>query len=378
MLIRMHWMTIAAGACAMAIALGGCSRSFTAREYPTFYEPDIRTVAVVTFRNDTRMPGAGVFAAEDLAMALRINGTYSVVPPRRLRSLLSAKKLEPPSRTDYTRDAEEFRKLGGIQAFIVGRVLHGRSTTERYAADYGYPAPYLADETFMEPARYQLVDEEGDEGEGGEGEEGFGDDFDDDYGDFGPFYPYGYWDYPEYSVRASVSIEATMVRVSDGQIMRTTTSPVKGRASLSSYRRIAPGSATVDAMHRAVARLVREFAAVPIKVKVNPRTDIRTAAGRLDGQWQFSNTFSPTDDRLFVVLRLPFDVAHDSFRVTITPKGRTYRALASRDLVWPVGAETQNVEFSPREMAPHMGAGEYTANLYARGQLVMQHDFTMK
>jgi hypothetical protein len=55
----------------MMIVLGGSSKSFTAREYHTFYDPNRHTVAVVPFRNETRTRGAGLLAAEDLAAALR-------------------------------------------------------------------------------------------------------------------------------------------------------------------------------------------------------------------------------------------------------------------------------------------------------------------
>jgi hypothetical protein len=376
------WTLCAALVCLGVLLFGGCSKSFTARQYPTFYDPNIRTVAVVPFRNDTRGHNGGFLMAEDLASALRINGTYSVIPPRKLRSLLREKKLPELSRTDYAQDAEQLRKLGGIQAFIVGRVLRGSRVAETYPAAYVYPPAYVSDDTLAQPARYRLVDEDEEEGEEGEGED-FGDGFDEgfDY-DFGPPYPYWYWNYPyyypEYAAQAHIAVEASMVRVSDGEILRATPSPVEGRADLSSSHRIAAGSVVWDAMHQAVAKLVKDFAAVPIRIKAYPHTDIRTASKGPAGQWQFQDTFSPTDEQMFVVLRLPFTVAHDSFRVTITPKGERDQVLASRDFVWPVGADTDAVEFSPAAMAPRMGAGQYTANLYSQRQLAMEHSFTMQ
>jgi hypothetical protein len=364
------------------IVLGGRSKSFTAREYPTFYDPNIRTVAVVPFRNDMQTRDAGFLVAEDLAAALRINGTYSVIPPRKLHSLLREKNLPELSPTDYAKDAEELRTLGGIQAFIVGRVLSGSRLAQTHPAAYNYPGPSVRNDAFTEPARYELVEAEGEEGEEDEGEES-GDDFDEgfDY-DFGPSYPYWYWNYPycypEYVAEAHIAIEAAMVRVSDGEILRATPSPVEGRAELRSTRRIAAGSVVWDAMHPAVAKLVRDFAAVPVELKVRPHTDIRMATKGLAGQWRFHNTFSPTDEQMSVVLQLPPTVAHDSFRLTIAPKGESDKVLASRDFVWPVGRTTEAIRFSPREMAPRLGAGRYSANLYVGERLAMQRSFTIR
>ncbi|MCL5736479.1 MAG: CsgG/HfaB family protein, partial [Actinobacteria bacterium] len=264
-------MTIVLCMWALLIVAGGCAQSFTAREYPPFYEPNLRTVAVVPFRNETRTAGAGLMAAEDLAAALQVNGTYAVIRPYKLQSLLRDKKLPEMSRTDYAKDAGQFRQLGSVQAFIVGRVLRDPGTAQTYPAAYGSSGRLAGKGVLRGPVRYELVDEEGEEGEEGEEDEegegfegGLGDEFGDDF--FGPGYPYWYWNYPyyypEYVAGARIALEVSMVRVSDGAILYTTPAPVWGRADLASYRRIAPGSATLDAIHHAVARLINDLAAV--------------------------------------------------------------------------------------------------------------------
>jgi len=135
--------------CMAIIWLSGCSKSFTAREYPSFYDPNVRTVAVLPFQNETNARGAGMLAAENPAAALRANGTYRIIPPRR------------------------------VQAFIVGTALRDSAIASPYPQWPCYPSEYV-------PAgrvRTELADA-GEGGEGDEGDEGgdFGDDFDHDFG----------------------------------------------------------------------------------------------------------------------------------------------------------------------------------------------------
>ena len=381
MVARMHRVTIAFSTCAMLIVLGGCSQSFTAREYPAFYDPSLRTVAVVPFRNETHAPSAGLMATVDLAAALQVNGTYSIIPPQKLRSLIREKKLSELSRTDSAKNAEELRRLGSVQAFIMGRVLRDSTMAQTYPAAYGYSGVFAGNGAFRGPVRYEFVEEEGEEEEGFG--EGFGGDFGDEFGDdFGPAYPYWYWSYPyyypEYVAEARVALEVSMVQVSDGAVLYTTPAPVWGRAGWTSPYHLASGGATLDAMHHAVAKLVKDLAAVPVKVKVPTRAGIRTAAGKIDGQWDFRDTFRSTDEQMYVVLQLPSAVGRNSFRLTITPRKEPGEVVDAANFVWPVGTNMDAIKFSPREIAARTGPGEYSVNLYARDQRVMRHDFKIE
>ena len=381
MVARILRVTIAFSACTMLIVLGGCSQSFTAREYPAFYDPSLRTVAIVPFRNETQARSAGLMAAVDLAAALQVNGTYSIIPPRKLRSLVREKRLSGLSRTDAAKNAEELRKLGSVQAFIMGRVLRDSTMAQTYPAAYGYSGVLAENSAFRGPVHYEFVEEEGEEGEEEEGgeEDGFGEGFGDD---FGPFYPYWYWNYPyyypEYVAEARVALEVSMVRVSDGAVLYTTPAPVWGRAGWTSPYHLASGGATLDAMHHAVAKLVKDLAAVPVKVKVPTRPSVRTAAGKIDGQWDFRDTFHSTDEQMYVILQLPSTVGRNSFRLTITPRKEPGEVVDAANFVWAVGTNMDAIKFSPREIAARTGPGEYTVHLSARGQQVTRHNFKIE
>jgi hypothetical protein len=383
MIARMSPITVTLCTCAMMIAPSGCSRSFTARQYPAFYEPNLVTVAVVPFQNDTRTRRAGLVVAEDLAAALHINGTYSVIRPGRLQTLIKDKGLAPLSRTDRVKDAQELRELGTVQAFIIGRVLRESRVVGAYPDGYDYYGPYVSDEAYTGPAHTQLVDED-DEDED-EGDEDFGDDYGDYYDyDFGHFHRYWYWDYPhyyyypEYVTEAHVAIEASLVRVSDGRVLYSTPLPIWGRANLRSSSHIPFASAAFDAMHHAVAKLVDDIAGVPVEVRVYSQNDLKTAIARENGQWIFRDAFSPSDPTIYVVVRLPAPLAHNTFRVTITPKGRPRDVVVAKDFTWPPYQTSDGVPFAPSEIVERAGTGSYTAHFYSMGESVMEHDFKIK
>ena len=77
-------------------AVGGCNAKLTVDRYPDFYDPELKSVAVVPFANLTQEPQAGTFLAERLAEALRANGTYQAVGPAELNSMLAKVNLALP------------------------------------------------------------------------------------------------------------------------------------------------------------------------------------------------------------------------------------------------------------------------------------------
>ena len=349
----------------MLIALAGCSTSFTARHYPSFYDPNIQTVAVVPFTNETNTQGAGALVADSLARALQANGTYRVLTPRQLRSLMAQNKLTGLSRSDNQKDIEAFRQLGGVQAFITGTVRQDTTISAPYPDGYAYPPPEIDDE---------LGDDFGDD---------LGDSFDDD--PYYPYGPYGYWGapyydpaYPEYFSHAHVSLEASLVRVSDGAVLYHTTAPVEASADLRSYREIMPRSATVDALSRASAKLVRDLAVVPMEVQANTRTGLKTALGSEADGWTFTSKFSRDDAAMSVVIDLPATVAHNTFRLIVTRREKPDDIILSKDFRWPSGSGQDAVTLSPKKIADSAGPGRYTVSFHAMGVSVMQHNFSIQ
>jgi hypothetical protein len=304
---------------------------------------------------------------------MQLNGTCTIISPRQLRTFMRQRTIEEPSERDSTRNAEIFRRFGSVQAFVMGRVLRAGAFAQSYPSSSDYAGDYVRRPTFFPPVPYDMVARET---AGGEHRE------DHNPGSsFSPcYYPYWYGDYPyyyypEYMTQARVTIEVSMIRVSDGAVLYKTPDPVEGRVDLASPQRITPGSAALDAGHQAVVKVVKDTVPMPVTVTVNPQADIKTASGKTNGQWTCADAFRPTDERMYVVLQLPPTVGCDSFRLTVTPRDDSGEIVAARDFVWPIGAGAQAVEFSPKEIATRRGSGSYTVTLSAQDQQIMRHDF---
>ncbi|MCL5281046.1 MAG: hypothetical protein M1376_14195 [Planctomycetes bacterium] len=346
--------------CLAALAFGGCARSYgptsiLVRQHPAFYDPNIQALAVLPFQNDTKVPGAGELAAENLAAALQVNGTYKVIPPSRLQKLVKEGKLASLSPTDYRQDAEQLRKLGTVQAFIAGRVL----ADERVMGSAPIDNPYLDAYT-----RGNFPDEQQ--------ENEFG---------HSRLYHYWYWSYPYYGnyvAHTYAALEASIIRVSDGAVLYTTPVPATGGAGTGPYHSARGPTSPQGAMHEAVSKLVKDFAIVPAELRVHPDTALRTARGRAEGRWEFSNLFHTTDQTLYVVLEFPAAAGGNTLRLTVTPAGEPDQILATKDLTWPIGRTSDAVEFSLQKIAAYIGSGSYTVNCYSLGQLTLQHDFTIQ
>jgi hypothetical protein len=362
---RTCWTPCVSFACLAVFLLGGCSgppgpepyRStpVLVRQYPPFYDPNIRAVAVLPFQNETNARGTGELVAENLAAALQVNGTYKVIPPSRLQTLVTEGKLASLSPTDYRQDAEQLGRLGSVQAFIAGRLL----ADERVMSSAPIDNPYLDAYTRGSFPDTQQENEFG----------------------YSPLYHYWYWNYPYYGnyvAHTYVAMEASVIRVSDGAVLYTTPVPATGGAGTGPYHAARGPTSPQGAMHEAVSKLVKDLAVVPVQVRVRPDTALRTARGRANSGWVFRNSFRTTDTTMYVVLELPAPAARNAFRLTVTPAGEPDEVLATRDFTWPAGRTIDAIEFSPATIATYKGAGRYTVRLYSLGQLTLQHDFEIQ
>jgi hypothetical protein len=374
----MRRMLPAATIIVLGIALTGCQKSFWVRQYPEFYTPDLKTVAVTPFYNETAQVGIGEIYANRLARALKANGTYDVLGPRELAGLFAEKELQPGSAPSTQTGAgaplaysgagpsppgarratvpspvvmEALRNQGKAQACIVGTLVSCSAIGSRSVV-------------WDEPDGYP-------------------------YYAYRPYYPYyghyrygwGYGDYPDYHyefvTEAHVAVEASMLRVSDGKVLHSTPT-VHATAAMSSYSPRPARDVLDEAMNTSVRQLLGRFAIVPVKISVSEGKDFRTALRQRDGTWEFSDKFGAADEQMYVVLRLPRPADRNSFRLTITPKGQPNNVLASEDFQWSREDRSRGFVFSPKQIAAGMGPGSYSVNFHSGGELVMKHGFRIE
>jgi len=348
---------------AALLTAGGCKTMLPVRQYPSFYDPSIRTVAVVDFANSTLRGPAGTFLSRRLADALKANGTYRVIGPAELKGKLAAAGASIPQGAGPDDVAGALRGLDGIDAFITGTVsgfTADRST--QIEVDYfGYHGGYGA---YGWPYRSYP------HGWGG-------------YGWYGHRYGHGYgWGYghPRYwtydVTRAHVAASAALVRTADAATLHET--PIALSARLRSEDPATTADEVLTAAADAVAaRIVEAFAIVPKRIKVESDKLLRTARPGAADRLEFTDRFRAGEQKMLAVIRLPRAAARNVFRLAVTRK-KDDDVLAETQFEWSARDGSRGFPFSPEQLIESGDTDEYEVKLYAEDQLVIKRKFEIK
>lgn len=326
----------------LAASAGGCKATLTLKQYPPFYDPRLKSIAVAPFADHTLHPGSGQFVAERLAAALAANGTYDVTGPTALKAKLAAAKVPLPAGADAAALAAALRALGGVQAFVAGRVkafgtdrsLYTELDAGGFGAGYGWHR----------------------------------------WHGWGHSYPY----YRHYSyTRAHVAADAVLVRVADGQAIGATPSTLTARIVSRGDLPVMPDECLDQAAQAVARRLVEAFAVVEKRIKVPKGKTLRTARRRDGDELDFTNDFRPDEKELLVVLALPPQADRNRFLLAVTRKGRA-EPLAEREFEWSGEHARRAFAFSLAELFEAGGTGDYHAALYAGEKLVLKRGFEIE
>ncbi|MCE5278081.1 MAG: CsgG/HfaB family protein [Planctomycetaceae bacterium] len=333
----MRYSVLFLSAVVVSVLCGGCTKNITITRYPAFYDPALKSVAVVPLRGSNQ--GASLAISDALAGAMAANGTYTVYNRNDLAALMNEKDLQLAFGDDAAAAASQFSKLDKVQAVLVGNVVTYAATTRN------------------EPKTDPVYS----------------------YDANGNSYVSGYRKYVVTRNEANVAVTATLIRVSDGRPIHATSQPLKATswAQGSPPARDAHGclSQAVDAV---VNQLVGEFAVTQCQIKINPNEDCRTASALYDNKWEYSDRFSTADEKMFVVIKLPGVCNRNRFRITIVRSGER-TDLVQHDIVWSSKFGSFGYGFSPKEIAAKGGgAGEYTVKFYSGPEPVMTRTFKIE
>jgi len=310
----------------------------TVQRYPSFYDSQLTTVAVLEFENAALRREAGRHMTRRLASALAANGTYKVVGPDQLRARLAAIGSPPVTGADRQAAASTLQTLGGIDAFVTG-------TVREFAADrYTVFEPSAGYYSWWGRRSYRWG--------------------------LGASAPLFRWTRTE----ASVVADAVLIRVSDQEVLHQTPEPVGARA-VSSSRRTMTDTLLTQATDRAAALIVSRLAVVPVEVKLPTDKTLRTARrGEGEDDLTFTDDFDAGQDEMFVIVALPEEAAGNDFVIAVTRDGLT-EILAELPFTWPRDRQSRRFALSPRELAETAGAGGFQVVLRSADQVVLSEDF---
>ncbi|HVP13148.1 MAG TPA: CsgG/HfaB family protein, partial [Phycisphaerae bacterium] len=108
------------------ISLAGCGGGGGSRkgkivvyQYPEFYQPDLKTIAVLPFRDPPQAPGVGARISDQIAMLLTKNGTYEVYTRTHLADVLAERDLADAGIIDADQ-AMQIGQAKSVQALVCG------------------------------------------------------------------------------------------------------------------------------------------------------------------------------------------------------------------------------------------------------------------
>ncbi len=329
----------AAAAFLVAAACGGCSEKITITQYPVFHDQQPKSIAVIPFRSATD-PGAGVAVSDMLAASLAANGTYAVSNRNDLSALMDERDIQIAFGTDAAASAAKFKKLGKVQAILVGTVTTYAATTRN---------EQKSDPIFN-------YDNKGNQ-----------------------YFTGAYNSYVFTRHEANVAVSATLIRVSDGTPIHATAGPAQSNSwAQGSPPQYDANACLANATRSVVDQLVKEFAVTRCQISVKPADDLRTATELYDNKWEYADKFRKTDEKMYVVVRLPAVCDRNRFRITIV-RFNERKDLAVNDIVWTSKFGSYGYMFSPKDIAAKGGGpGEYLVKFYSGPEPVMTRRFRIE
>ncbi len=332
----------------LAVVLPGCA-SMTVEQYPAFYTPDLKTVAVVRFEGSSWRSRGGWDVADRLAKVLADNGTYRVIGPYEVRSKLASVGFVLPRWIDRDAVADALRRVGGVQAFIIGRMeavepsspydLHRWRTPCRRCRKWRRELRHKKKRLRFSSSRNYCTD-------------------------------------CERRLEVRVAVRAEMVRVADGRVLHRTLgsveSRIQGRDCFDP-----PGELLDNATVEVVNTLVGHFAVVRKTISLSKKKAFRIARRTDNGELVSVDTFGPDEKELIVIVSLPDQADRNQFRVAVTRVGGE-KELASESFIWSRLQSRRLIVFSPVKLAAVAGPGDYEAKFYSGSREVMKKKFRIE
>jgi len=317
-------------------ALGGCSKKITIIQYPTFYDQNIKTIAITPFRNQTGVKNAGNIVSDKLAALLAANRTYKVYNRNDHRVLSDERDLQLDLGKDPQKVEAMFRKLGDVQAILTGVVSTYAGTTRnetrqipQYAFNSNTGQMYISHYLPLKVTRYEV----------------------------------------------NVAASAALLR-RDGTTIYATPVPVHARYWAQGSPPKKDLFALAEQASSMVAlQLLEHFAILRKTIKVNPEKVLRTASELFENKWTYTDRFDADGDTMYVVVELPASCDRNRFEIRVVRKNRR-EYLAVQKIVWSSKHKSFGYLFSPKDIAAKGGGpGAYTIKFFSGPEPVFTRDF---
>ena len=306
-------------------------------QYPDFYKPDLKRVAVLPFADRTRHRGAGGRIGDRISAILTNNGTYEVYTRQHLDDVLSEQDLALAGIVE----ADLARKIGrlkSVQALICG-------VCDRYEV------------TTRNETRYNTMPVWGKNRQGQP-----------------VITSWKKIPYPWTRHDAFVECHVVVIDTVTGRQIAAVHEPSSTWAAGSP-----PKYAAADLLRYAeqdqINRIVRAIAVTRSQVKLKGDV-LKTATDLYDQEWDWETKITPENDKFYVVVHLPPEADRNNFKITIVPKDQR-EEVAAKPFVWTKTVARRGYRFGVAGIVDRYGYGEYQAKLYSGPEPIARYNFSI-
>jgi len=316
---------------------GGRKSKIWIYQYPDFYTPNLKRVAVLPFADRTRRRGVGGRIGDRISAILASNPTYEVYTRQHLDDILSEQDLAMAGVVE----ADLARKIGrlkSVQALICG-VCNRYEVTTRNETRYN-TVPVWGKNRRGQPVitSWKKIP------------------------------------YPWMRHDAFVECHVVVIDTATGRQIAAVHDPSSSWASGSppKYR---PADLLRHAEQDQISRIVRAIAVTRTEVKLDSDV-LKTATDFYDQEWDWEKKVTPEDEKLYVVVHLPPEADRNNFKITIVPKGER-EVVADKPFVWTKTVARRGYRFGVADIVARCGYGEYQAKLYSGPEPIARYDFSI-
>ncbi len=304
-------------------------------QYPDFYQPSLKRVAVLPFANRTRVAGVGARISDTVSAILTNNGTYEVYTRAHLKDILAERDLADAGIIDGD-VAIEIGRLKSVQALVCG-------VCDRYETATKHETRYRPEAIWGRNQQGQAVIT-------------------------------GWRQVPYQWTRHDGFVECQVVVIdcTTGRQIAAVRQPSNWWAS-GSPPKYGPADAVRNAEQDQVARIARAIAVTRSRIKLKGKV-LRTATDLYDQEWDWQKEILPSDEHFSVVVKLPAEADRNNFKITVVPKDRR-DVVVEHAFVWSKANERQGFRFKVGPIVEKFGFGEYQAKLYSGPEPIARYTF---
>jgi hypothetical protein len=306
-------------------------------QYPAFYKPDLKRIAVLPFGNRTRVRGVGERISDKVSAILTNNRTYEVYTRTHLKDIDKELKMAESGIID-AEAAKRIGRLKSVQALVCG-VCNRCETTTRNETRYNHVPVWGTNAQGQQViVNWRNV-------------------------------PYQWTRYDSF-----VECHVVVIDTATGRQITAVNRPSTFWAAGSPPKYTAADTLRLAEQDQ-VNRLVSELAVVRTPIRLEDDV-MQTASSLYDNKWDFQRRIVPADEKFFVVVKLPPQADRNNFRITIVPKGER-DVMAEQAFVWSKKNSSRGYSFKVKSIVEKRGFGDYQAKLYSGPEPIAWYDFTI-